>query len=177
MEDFVYIILVIAWLVVSIMKRKPKNQAPAKSRPASSPQPANAPREFDLEEALKDMFGGKPSSKPQPVPEPVAEKASSEPVYENVEREYVSMAEELSSYQEPEYKPMGLSVAVPEEYQFVTEVRNQTLEDLLKANALEDARQQAAMEMQEGYAGQGVAIDFDIREAVIYSEILNRKYS
>jgi hypothetical protein len=72
---------------------------------------------------------------------------------------------------------MGLSVAVPEEYQFVTEVRNQTLEDLLKANALEDARQQAALEMQEGYAGQGVAIDFDIREAVIYSEILNRKYS
>lgn len=177
MEDFVYILLVIAWLVFSIMKRKPKNQAPAKPRPASQPQPARPAREFDLEEALKELLGGQPAPKPEPAPEPVPEKEPFEPVFESPEPEYHSMAEELSTYQEPEYHSFGSSTAVPEEYQFSTEVRNQTIEELIRANNAEEARLQAAEEMSERLGGGPSALEFDARLAVIYSEILNRKYS
>ncbi|MEE4176848.1 MAG: hypothetical protein V2I46_04995 [Bacteroides sp.] len=177
MEDFVYIILVIAWLVVSIMKRKSKNQAPAKPTPASRPQQASPPREFDLEEALKEMFGGKPASKPEPAPEPVAQRAPAETVFENQEPEYESMAEELSTYQEPVYQTIKAPGSVPEEYQFSTEVRDQTIEDLIRANAAEEARLQAAEEMLEAEALRAADIDFDARKAVIFSEIINRKYS
>lgn len=177
MEDFVYIILVIAWLAFSFMKRKPKGQSPSQPRPASRPQPASPPRGFDLEEALRDMLGGKPSPVPEPASTPVPEKESDEVVFEKSEPEYKSMSEELSSYQEPEYQSFGPSSAVSEEYRFSTEVRNQTLDDLIRASNAEDARLQAAEEMRAGLAEGSVAAEFNIRQAVVFSEILNRKYS
>ena len=177
MEDYVYIILVILWLVASLMKRKSKNQEAAKPKPPAKPQPASPSREFDLEEVLQEMFGGKSSTKPDAVPQPISRKEPDEPVFENGEPEYERMAEELSTYQEPEYHSFGGQETIPEEYRFSTEVRDQTLEELIRSNQAEDARLQAAEEMRNALEDDALASGFNAREAVLFSEIINRKYS
>ena len=177
MEDFIYIILVIVWLVASLLKRKARNPEQAKPGPASKPQPSSPSKEFDLEEVLQEMFGGRTAPKPGPSPQPIKQEQHGETVFENGVPEYERMAEELSTYQEPEYQSFSGSESVPEEYRFSTEVRDQTLEDLIRANQAEDERIQAAEESRYALEEESIASGFNARDAVIYSEILSRKYS
>lgn len=176
MEDFVYIILVIAWLVISIMKRKPKSDTPAKPRPASQPETTSAPRPIDLEEMLQDFFGKKAEPTPEPEPEPVREQTAIERSYERQEQQYASYDDDYINMPEPVFEEFPGQEAVVEEYKFITEIREQTIDDLIRINAAEDARLLAA-QLAEENAERADLPDFDVRTAVIFSEILNRKYS
>ncbi len=176
MEDFVYIILVIAWLVISIMKRKPKGDSPAKPRPASQPEPTNAPKPIDLEEMLQDFFGKKAEPVPEPAPQPVRDQTAIERSYEQQEKKYSSFDDDYLDMPEPVFEEFTGQEAVAEEYKFTTEIREQTIDDLIRLNAAEDARLHAA-QLAEENAERSDLPDFDVRTAVVFSEILNRKYS
>lgn len=68
MEDFVYIILLVAWVIISLYKRnaKAKQQREA-GQPKARPHETTAlPKETSMEEMLEEFFGG---GKKQPVPE------------------------------------------------------------------------------------------------------------
>jgi hypothetical protein len=175
MEDFVYIILVIAWLVISLMKRKPKNEAPAKPRPASRPETASEPKPVNIEEMFQEFFGGK--TEKQPEPELVRDQTAIERSYEQQEQKYSSFDDDYLEMPEPVFEEFTGEEAVAEEYKFVTEIREQTIDDLIRANAAEEARMRAAGELAEENAERHDLPEFDIRSAVIFSEILNRKYS
>jgi len=176
MEDFVYIILVIAWLVISLMKRKSKSDSPAKPRPASRPETTSAPKPIDLEEMLQDFFGKKAEPDPEPAPQPVREQTAIERSYEKQEQQYASFDDDYVNMPEPVFEEFTGQDAVSEEYKFSTNIREQTIDDLIRANAAEDARKRAA-EMAEQNADMTDLPDFDVRTAVVFSEILNRKYS
>lgn len=178
MEDFVYIILVIAWLVFSLMKRKPKSDSPAKPRPASRPETTGAPKPIDLEEVLQDFFGKKTEPQPEPEPQPVREQTAIERSFEKQEQQYASYDDDdYVNMPEPVFEEFTGEEAVPEEYKFITEIREQTIDDLIRANAAEEARKRATGELAEETAERADLPDFDGRTAVIFSEILNRKYS
>ncbi len=177
MEDFVYIILVIAWLVFSLMKRKPKSDSPAKPRPASRPETTGAPKPIDLEEVLQEFFGKKTEPQPEPEPQPVREQTAIERSYEQQEQQYASFDDDYVNMPEPAFEEFAGQDAVSEEYKFSNEIREQTIDDLIRANAAEEARKRAAGELAEETAERDDLPEFDARAAVIFSEILNRKYS
>jgi len=175
MEDFVYIILVIAWLVISLMRRRSKNEAQGKARPAPPPETTAQPREVNLEEMLQEFFGSKKEE--QPKPEPVREPTAIERSFEKQDKEYSSFDSDFEAMPEPVFEEYTGLDAVNDTYQFSTEVRDQTIEEIIRANAAEEARQMAAAELLEVTADGRELPEFDLRSAIIFSEIINRKYS
>jgi hypothetical protein len=178
MEEFIYIILVIAWLAISFFKKKAKTDAPAKSRPVPRPETTQQPKPIDLEEMLQDFFGAKKEEKaPELEPQPVREQTAIERSFEQHDQEYRSFDAEFEPVQKAAFEDHVALDAVSDEYQFSTEARAQTIDDLIKANAAEEARILAA-EQASGFALEGEGLpDFDLRSAIIFSEIINRKYA
>jgi hypothetical protein len=179
MEEYIYIILVIAWLAISFFKKKPKTGAPAKNRPEPRPETTQQPKPIELEEMLQDFFGTKKEEKaPEPEPQLVREQTALERSFEQHNEEYRSFDAEIEPVQNATFKDHVALDAVSDEYQFSTEVRAaQTIDELIKANAAEEARIQADEEAS-GFALEGEGLpDFNVRSAIIFSEIINRKYA
>lgn len=175
MEDFVYIILVIAWLAISFLKKKPKNEAPGPARQAPRPETTTMPKEVAFEEMIEEIFG--PKKEKQPQPEIVRQPTAIEQSFEEQNQEYSSFDDDFVSEPEPVFQEYAGLERVDETYQFSTEVREQTIDELIRANAAEEARQQAIAELMEVDAENKDVPEFDLRTAVIFSEIINRKYS
>lgn len=196
MEDFLYIILAIVWLVISIIggkKKKKQAQEQQQQQPQanrSEPQPIEreAPtskRKDDFEDLLEDFFGSdSPKTKEQPQPEPVAQRAP-QPAYTE-ERSYddgkssdyrfggEQKAEEVEKFE-------GVQ-AIEDDFEFTAEGKVETLEDLIKKHQereqkiLEEDAKIDVVELDEEVIPVS-ELEFDARKAIIYSEIINRKYS
>ncbi len=175
MEDFVYIILVIAWLAISLLRRKPKNETPGRTHQAPRPETTSMPKEVAIEDMFKELFGQKNENQPQP--EIMREPTALESSFEEQNQEYSSFDDDFTRQPEPVFNEYASLERIDETYQFSTEVRDQTIDELLRANAAEDARKQAEDELLEVNADGLDMPEFDPRSAVIFSEIINRKYS
>ncbi len=189
MEEFIYIILIVIWLLVSFLKRRPKKQQPAgkPQQPAKESAPAGT-EEASMEEMLEEFFGGgkKKKEAPKPEQEPVyktADRTMRREKYERDDRwdrgrsdkrDYVEKtAEEVADKPSDEYKEKA---GVSEEYEFAAEGNIQTIDDLIESHKKEEALR-LAMEEETIDAELGEGIEaFDLRTAVIFSEILYRKY-
>lgn len=199
MEEFFYIILLVIWIVVSLIKRNKAKRAaeepvpkPAQKTTTEKDTGQTPPRELDLEEVLGELFG---KGKKQPVPEPLEEGASTaaagsskrpagarEPVYraeESVPRSRTYADHGGAAFQQ-ELEEYAEELGVQEDYEFSAEGKVETIEDLISRHAAEDARLQAADEFQAWETADDEGLDevpdFDLQTAVVFSEILNKKY-
>lgn len=192
MEDFLYIILAIVWLVISVIGgKKKKKQAQEQPQPhRSQPQPIEreeptSKKESEFEDLLDDFFGSdSPKTKEQPQPESAPQRAP-QPAYTE-ERSYddgkssdyrfggEQKAEEVEKFE-------GVQ-AIEDDFEFTAEGKVETLEDLIKKHQereqkiLEEDAKIDVVELDEAVIPVD-EFEFDVRKAIIYSEIINRKYS
>ncbi len=186
MEEFVYIILVVVWLLVSFLKRKkPRQPGPAPDRkPKPREQEAPPGEEVSMEDLLEEFLGGKKKKK--------EETATAEPRYQTEERRERPDRERNISRRGWEETPAEAEVeeayaehtgkaGVDEDFEFTSGKDDkgaigkvQTVEELIRMHAGEEARARARAEEEEAGLHAGLE-DFDLRTAVIFSEILNRK--
>jgi len=174
MEEYVYIILVVIWLLVSILRRRPKKDA-TKGKPQPVPQEktsAPAEKEMSMEEMLEEFLG---SGKKKPK-EPTHKKPVDEPVYDAPERREVK----TTAYQTPEKQEAAFEEfegeAVAEDHTFVSEGKIKTIDELIELHKKEEALRLAWEQEEAGNEPAEGIPEFDLRNAVIFSEILNRKY-
>lgn len=147
MEDFIYLIALIAWVAFAFYRKsQKKNEAarkekqPAQAREVSSPFPS-----------MKDIFIDEPTAEPSPVP-----------VTQTVITD--GMAPELGETEfAKEYKLRGIRSV-------------EEIDSLLVLNKTEYTDLQEDEVSDENLLNRDRRAGVDLREAVIYSEILNRPY-
>ncbi len=205
MEELIYIVLIVVWLLVSFLKRKPKKGEQAgKQKPSTQGEEAAPAEEMDMEDLLEEFFGGgkkKKEKQDKPAGEPVyeARETADRPQRESTiwdrespsrERESAGRESEApgwEQYDSREESPRksyekyeGASAETPamkkDEAPSVDKV--QTIEELIRSHKKEEAMRQAMEEDEETDDRQsGEMAEFDLRQAVIFSEILNRKHN
>lgn len=204
MEEYFYIILLILWLVVSLYKRGAKGKGKT-SQPKPQPDTSTSPpKESDLEEMLEEFFGGGKKKSPQPETEVLEEEVvvakrggdddsnrRSESIPAEREREFQpweSKAQraynESKADAEEAASPSWEEASYEEVYKESAEKRDEspamekvaTVEELIRSHAAKDAMEQARAEMEFGSEAGVELTEFDLRNAVIFAEILNRKY-
>jgi len=147
MDDIIYLIALIAWVAFAFYRKSQK-----KAEAAKQVQPVPPPRDISSPfPTMKDIFGEEPSIELEPVP--VTKPATTD-----------GMAPQLVETDfEMEYKRRGI--------RSVEEVDNQYfLKNIEHADLQEDESQ------DEIYMIKDCRARFNLRQAVIYSEILNRPY-
>ncbi len=176
MEDLIYIVLIIVWLLVSFLRRKPKTQkTPQKQTESATGNEPIPAEEVNMEEMLEDFFGTKKKKKEEPV--------KTEPVYESRERreqaDYSYRQEQKvepeKQVMEPAYEEFSGKTVVSDDYAFASDGKVQTIEELIKQHKAKEAAELALAEEMYGSSDSDIP-EFDLRTAVIFSEILNKKY-
>jgi hypothetical protein len=175
MEDFIYIILGIVWLVISILGGLKKKQGTPASQSRPQPQEETLPEPDampEIEDMLDDFFG---TGKKSPQSAPADEAEVYQPRYEEVVYESL---EEPVVHDHPKYET---KYAVDEAYQFSTQTMHGTMDNILEKYRLSDEQaeledSQMAVEDLDTPGTTAPAFEFDARLAIIYSEIINRKY-
>jgi hypothetical protein len=147
MEDYIYLIALIAWVAFAFY-RKSQKKAEAAQRGQPGPQPRDIPAPFPT---MQDIFGEEPSIDVEPVP--VTQTATTD----GMAPEYEETAFEK------EYKQRGIRSVEEVDNQYF--IKNSESADLQEDELPEE---------------NGMIKDWrarvDLRQAVIYSEILNRPY-
>ncbi len=194
MEEFVYIILIVIWLLVSFLKRKPKADKQADVPPTGQGETdTGESREVTVDDMLEEYFGsGEKKEKPE----------KQEPVFNASERQRDDSYERLEDRREKELldqrdeTPMWgkedrrASRRIPEAEKYVdkgqssadqkkaSEAEMKTIDELIASHKKQEAMRLAREEADDGDTGglEGLP-EFDLRQAVIFSEILNRKYN
>lgn len=193
MEDVVYIILAIVWLAISILggKKKKKQRQSSPQPDISEPQPIEAEttttgKKSDFEDMLEDFFGsGSEKSKAKPVPEPVYEEDDYEKgnrsAFDQPKRDKGGSIKSAPWTYMSEDKKKEFEGEVEEDFEFTAEGKVETLEDLIKSYERTDKKTEEedaklAVVDLDGGAPAISGLDFDARKAIIYAEIINRKY-
>lgn len=203
MEELVYIVLIVVWLLVSFLKRKPgKGSQAGKQQPSAQGEEAAPSEEMDMEDMLEEFFGGgkkKKEKEDQPAREPVyetkersyrqgkdesfrgeetvweresADREGESPGWEQYESRDKSQRKDYEDYEGATAKAQRIE----DEATSVDKV--QTIEELIRSHKKEEAMRQAREEEDNAGDSQSEGVpDFDLRQAVIFSEILNRKYN
>ncbi|MFO7615542.1 MAG: hypothetical protein R6W71_12985 [Bacteroidales bacterium] len=148
MEDFIYLILLIAWVIFAFYRRSQKKSAAARQA-SSQPQPETKKRPFTLE----DLFGEESEYyEEDEIPQEI------DPGYQQVEvPEHRKFGWERPGFRDgimPEKKENAPSRS---NLMKVTDIQEDELQVEELSTELPDIRE-------------------NIRQAVIYSEILNRPY-
>lgn len=168
MEDLLYILAVVAWVVYSFYKnsKKARNQRPAMKEPASSQRQEteeveSTEKEYpEVRSILKEILGEDIIPEPAPTPEPVRQEERSSMMDERraIEQEYANLESEATW--DDVYENSGkMPAKIADEQE---EIRKEIEADVRKAMKKDEPRKRG--------------IDFDLRKAVIMSEILNRPY-
>lgn len=191
MEEFIYILLLVIWVAASLFKKSKAKQKQAASQPKAQEKQADPPqKEADLGELLEEFLGGgKKTSAPATVEakEEISrkdERRQRRDRREEERRPIFSASEDLprSIYGEADVGEETESMVeeyqeesgVKEDFEFSAEGKVETIEDLIQSHSRQDAMAQARAELEEEEGGR--LADFDLRQAVVFSEILNRKY-
>ncbi len=191
MEELIYIVLIVIWLLVSFLKRKPRSGKSADSQqPAQGEAAPAGDKEANVEDMLEEFFGADTKKeKPEPVFDASERDVKKDDGYERLEdirekdlrdqRDETPMwgHEEKKIKKDPRIKQHEGKGGASESVELPSGEKQQTIEELIASHKQEEARR-AAMEEGSDTAGTGLAgiPDFDLRTAVIFSEILNRKY-
>ncbi len=152
MDDLIYILALIAWVIFAFYRNSQKKAEKARQAQRQKPRPEQMPLPT-LEEIL---LGKEPAYEPEPEPEPVPE-----PVI--VMSDGTSPVLRETSF-EKEYNLRGIASIEEMDKPFRTETR-------MAAAESKDEEDEAAPAWRESLR------DFNPRQAVIYSEILNRPYA
>lgn len=201
MEDIVYIVLGIIWLIVSVLGGLKKKQAQQNQQPSPQAKPYEEPtlepeETTEIEDMLEEFFG-KNTSTQKKQPEPTSQQEEytyqqeeytyqqDEPTYQ--QQEYSFEREEMKheSYEtiEPHDHPKyETKYSVGKDYEFSAEGHIDTMEDIIRKYQMSDekAEEEDAKLTVEDIDMHDVVtngFEFDARKAIIYSEIINRKYS
>lgn len=190
MEDILYIVLGIIWLIISIVggKKKKKQTTPQPRQNTTSEQGTSSspvieqepttekPKGANFEDMLEEFFGGDSSTKENsPTNSPVAEEDQSYAGYGE------EILEESQERKVPE-KIKEFEGTMQHDFEFTTEGKIETLEDRIKAIEKQDREtaekdnELKVVDLDGGEIDESKGIDFDARKAIIYSEIINRKY-
>ncbi len=178
MEDFIYIILIVVWLLVSFLKKKPKKDT---AKPAKPREATGSPEETSMEDMLEDFFGGgkkKKEEKPAYEASDRREARKSKEDRDEKKRWDSRSREDHRRYEpEPEYQEHAGEEAVSDDYEFEAEGKVETIDDLIESHKRQEAIRLANEEEWSDSGSPEDIPEFDLRTAVIFSEILNRKYS
>ncbi|MFN3554721.1 MAG: hypothetical protein ACK4VN_02020 [Bacteroidales bacterium] len=196
MEDYIYIILGIVWLVISILGGKKKKQQqqqqqqqqqnkpkaePTESIPQQSFEPPvnETESDTDIEVLLEEFFGAgnkqQSTPAPQATPRPFAQMEEEKPLQPYVTETF---ADEISRELRGRYESLE---QVEQDYEFSAEGKIETIDDLIKSydhqhwKAEEENSQISVVEL-DGSQPAMKDFRFDARQAIIYAEIINRKY-
>jgi hypothetical protein len=189
MEDFIYIILAIVWLVISVIggKKKKQQQQSQPSRPAHQPyeEKTAPPPGSEIEDMLEEFFGkSSKNQEQQPEAEQILE-YEEEPVLHSEPYSFDHESphqESLESIENVDYSKYETQHNFGYDYQFIANAQGETLDDIIRQYQESDERAQQEdskmsvvdLDMQEAVTS---AFQFDPRKAVIYYEIMNKKFT
>lgn len=149
MEDLIYLVLLIAWVVFALYRRSQKKSAGAR-KPVAKPEPG---QDFKPMPTLQEILFGEEETYPKaPGPRPVTwmdeGDYDAEPVETDFEKEYERKG--ITSVE-------GTPAASPPSKIQLTEIQRDEISDEISSGGKKEET-------------------FNLRQAVIYSEILNRPY-
>ncbi len=191
MEELIYIVLIVIWLLVSFLKRKPKSGKPAEKQQPSQGEAAPAEKEVTVEDMLEEFFGTDAKKEKPEKPEPVFDASERDALrddgYERLEdirekdlrdqRDETPMWGQEQQKKDSRFEQYESRDAVSARTEAPPEKKQQTIEELIASHKKEEAMRAAR---EEGYDEAGTGLEgfpeFDLRTAVVFSEILNRKY-
>lgn len=163
-----YIIIVIVWLVLDNYRRIKKKQEQTGKKYSTAPPKKEVPKPYTTLEDILREFGMEEEpdvlvekSKPQPSGKPARKKtaAAKQPTLENLENYESSVNYE--SY-------------INKDYKFSSETLNKGYQPLvIEAGDIKKSEIKGLPET----GGRKAKMDFDLRKAVIWSEILKRPYA
>ncbi len=186
MEDLIYIILAIVWIVVGIVgaNKKKKAQAPQQAKPVEAqqepeyqpqPQPARG-----LEAMIEDIF-----EKNSPIEETEASlETLSESLEEYIEPEEYKFEYPETVYPENKYDQFSQGYKMDQDYEFGSQ-DFESIEDMIKMLEKEDESRPEVVDLDSSdQMSNSDIIDSDYlsefvnnpKKAIIYSEIINRRY-
>jgi hypothetical protein len=151
MDDFIYLIVLIAWVVFTFYRKSQKKSEAARQARQQQPDPHGGPASFPTLEEI--LLGKEPVPEEEPEPLPAAGPLTTDgapPVLKE------------TSF-EREYNLRGIT----------------SIEEMDKPFTMEKSRQVILQEEEvllEDYKEEEWRARVDLRQAVIYSEILNRPY-
>jgi len=180
MEDFFYIILAIVWLVISIIggKKKKQQSAPkATGQQTTTPEPQEQTKDpVDLEDMLEEFFQGESKKK--------KETQVQGETFQNYEDQYQGdenmMGTDVKDIAGTSEEIKKFEGEMGSDFEFASEGKIETIEDRIKSydqdihniNTENEKIEVEELEDEVNYGG----VDFDGRKAIIYSEIINKKY-
>ncbi len=198
MEELLYIFLAIIWLVISILgskKKKQQQQQQKQQRQETQPSRSEETREYqpapptsqqekepskDFEELLEDFFGAetKPKEK-KPQPQEASRPAyTKERTYQDDRKPERRFNEDIISEKVEEFEGAD---AITDDYEFSAEGKIETIEDLIRSyedeyeKTEEKDKELEVVDLDEEYVAKE-DFEFDGRKAIIYSEIIKKKY-
>ncbi|HPE34739.1 MAG TPA: hypothetical protein PLI65_08090 [Bacteroidales bacterium] len=170
MEDYIYLLFLLAWLALSVFQQSQKKKHNAARKAAER---ARLENEY---EQVQDQ-----KSSPEPLLTPVEEPTGSlEELFQNREQEFVAEyetggLEAKNNYDENAIEEQGVYQKSLEE-NLMNEIvsledYSETESSMITKNEAPDSDEELVKDVEYQYEKQ-----FDLRKAVIYSEILNRKF-
>ncbi len=150
MKTFVIILIAIVWIVVRIVQAAKKQQQAQQKRP-TSPTPGTQQQQAPKSEAftLESLLKGLVDEPPKPK-----------------RQEQISFAE--ADLSKPEQIQNKNSVLYPDA------MDQEVLEALMKEG--QSSITDTVLEVEDLGDGEGIDLEFDIRKAVLFSEILNNPF-
>lgn len=169
MEDYKFLWYIIAAVIYFLTRAKKKKSSPKQARPGTENNPAEPPKTF--EDLLREITGEE-----SPVEErEVIESKQNEPIVEREEtKEETRLEGKRRAFADEESRRVyEESIKRAEGFKLDYEPAEQFKEPkLFKGNGEEDEEDQFSLadEIREGLQAD------EAKKAIIYSEILNRKY-
>ena len=172
MEDIIFILLAFGYLIYSLYKKSTKQKPEDKPAPqATSQEPKTEKKERDFETIFREIIGEEEDAVPKPKPIEA----------ESQEVEQVSSSEKQIIDKKPEeFENHTGMTGVGDDFEFSAVGNIETIEDQLKMKDKEENEPEIeVIDLWESDSKKDVIselMDFDARKAIIYSEIINRKY-
>ncbi len=165
MEDVIFVLLAFAWLIYSLYKGKSKKKTREKSVPQTETQSGSERKEKDFETIFREIVGEK-----------------EDVVTQNTTKETVNNPSTMQNQQMEAQKSAGFEkhtgmTSVGEDFQFSAEGEIETIEDQIEKQEQEKEKEET-IEVIDLWDDEvkTESFHFNPRDAIIYSEIIKRKY-
>ncbi|MFW5793470.1 MAG: hypothetical protein ACOCWC_04230 [Bacteroidota bacterium] len=183
MEDYIYIILGIVWVLVGFLgKKKKKTTAPVQRKETSAPEqtPQSQPK-AEIETIFEDLFGESKPKSPEPEVQQVQEAKEMHSEYKGME-DY-KFEHEMQEESTNQFEQIPEGTAVSKDYEFSSQ-KIETIEEMIKRIKTSDDIQVAELDAENEMNDNADYIDnafikeiiSDPQKAIIYSEIINKRY-
>lgn len=165
MEDIIFILIAVVWLMYSLFKGKSKKKQPAKPTPQPGEQPRTEKKDKDFETVFREILGEEEETD-ETETDTEEEYTRSEPT----PHETYAKKEETKEYEQH----TGM-IGVSDDFEFSAEGEIETLEDQLAKQQQKKDKHLEVIDLWDEDEDLE-SFQFDPRNAIIYSEIIKRKY-